>query len=226
MDLSFEYSSSWPQTPMRKTHTRKTSKEHNMAMREIIRPWASLSSTPPGCRTVSFSSWSRFSSSTDSSKSSDEMKASVLWTAKGTTPEFNPPIHEWAYLGPDQPSPSTSQPAARQVRARLAAPKPKGSSSSWYTETTGSVQEAEPEPITFKKETVKRVETSSLLTALHKSGPSAEAKKESPRTILARAMGVQELSSTMLTSAFDTDSEDEEEDVGEELWAGEIGMEI
>ncbi|KAJ4322273.1 hypothetical protein N0V94_002503 [Neodidymelliopsis sp. IMI 364377] len=59
-------------------------------MREIIRPWAEMPSTPPSCKTVSFSSWSRFTAS-GTSTPTGELKASKLCANYGTSPAYNPP---------------------------------------------------------------------------------------------------------------------------------------
>jgi hypothetical protein len=151
----------------------KTSATHSTVMREIIRPWADLSATPPGCRAVSFSSWTRVSPG-NGKKQSDDMKASVLCAGKGTAPDFNPPLLERAYLGVDQPS-AGGQPEVVQYERRGAPRWQKGSPSSWSTENSDSIASinsacsatASSEPITFRKMEIKTSPSppSSLLTA-------------------------------------------------------------
>ncbi|KAF2875965.1 hypothetical protein BDV95DRAFT_603347 [Massariosphaeria phaeospora] len=204
---------SWPQQPPRKT----CSQAHNAAMRELMRPWGSLPPTPPGSRAVSFSSWSRFSASTTSSKSSEEMTAATIWGIKGTTPDYNPPPTEWCYLGAEQPLvPGKPQDRpTRQQRQQQQQHRRQQSSGSWATASSVSVSGTA--PIVFRKEEVRGAKTSSLLTESLKSGGPCEA--QSAAGVLGKQLGVgagaggmARLSASMLPSAFDSDSEDEEDD--------------
>ncbi|KAF2675860.1 hypothetical protein K458DRAFT_492827 [Lentithecium fluviatile CBS 122367] len=217
----------------------KTSAVHNARMREIIRPWAELASTPPGCRAVSFSSWTRFSSD-NRSKSSDELKASVLCAANGTMPDFNPPLLEQVYLGADQPP---LPPACRKEEVkvkRIGKQQPQAQSQlhpqqrretdstrSWATATssssvasasTCSTQEF-PEPITFRKKEVKGSLSPpcSLLTASINASPawSGEPLKPCITEEMAKEFGVMKLSSSHLPETCFDDS-DEENDQDEE----------
>jgi len=147
----------------------KTSTAYNAAMRQIIRPWAYLASTPPGCRAVSFSSWTRFSPSTRR-KPNIDLKASVLCAATGTTPGYDPPLLECAHLGVDQFG--KSEPARSEERGRLRSESNSASlrttarSGSRVASVAACSSMASAEPITFRKIEVKasRSPTNSLLT--------------------------------------------------------------
>jgi hypothetical protein len=150
----------------------KTSTGHNAVMREIIRPWADLASTPPGCRAVSFSSWTRFSSDNCKASSAD-LKASVLCAGTGTKPDFDPPLLERVYLGVDQPMACAKSGPLQCDRTRI--PRPEGGSvSSWETTTSGRTMTSTPacnmmtstEPIAFRKIEIRASPSpsSSLLT--------------------------------------------------------------
>ncbi|KAF2110922.1 hypothetical protein BDV96DRAFT_650528 [Lophiotrema nucula] len=195
-------SSTWQQ------RGRKLSPEHNAAMRRMIRPWAGTTPSPPGCRSIMSSSWSKFSTSMESTKSRDEMKASIILRAKGTTPDFCPPPSEWAYLGTSHREPV---PIGKSKVARDATRSKTSSASSWATEST-LVGSANAESITFRKQMVRGTSTTSLLTASLKSrpGPGGQQPRMSAKEMLAQEMGLMKLSSSMLTSAFDSDSEEED----------------
>jgi hypothetical protein len=191
-------------------YKRQVSTEHNVAMRRIIKSWASLSDSPPGCQSVMYSSWSRFSSNDVSTKSIDEMKASVLWSANAIIPDYNPPILERTNLMVDRPElvkcgkPRNDLCAARRyVSSKLR--------SSWST--TSSDSEAEKsEGVTFKRQPIRSASTASLLSASFKSKsiPTVYQQRMTPAQILAKEKG-QILSASMLPSAFDSESEDEED---------------
>ena len=197
---------------------RKTSEAHNLTMREIIKPWAGLSSQPPGCWTVSYSSWSKFRSSSESSKSKDDMLASVLWNSRGTSPDYNPPVTEWCNLGIEAQAPAVvdSNTNARPIRKRERLRKSSGSASSWSTACScGSIGlENEENGISFMRVPVSKVSTSSLLTISFQSAPGTGLwERMSPSEVLAKEMKERMLQADMLPSAFDSDSEDEEDDV-------------
>ncbi|KAF2247359.1 hypothetical protein BU26DRAFT_597243 [Trematosphaeria pertusa] len=206
---SAQSSVTWPPQ-----HKRTTSAAHNVAMRAIIKPWGGLSYTPPGCQAVSYSSWTRFSASGTGSKSSEDLKASVLWAAQGTTPDYDPPLLERTYLGVDQPlvcgKPNRDRDEERRFHRRNQA-----STSSWSTASSEYGSQAASEPIIFRKEAVKGSTTSSLLTSSFKSTPPPVRIPEQPKVTMemAKEHGLDELSTSQLPSA--TDSDDEEEDDGQ-----------
>jgi hypothetical protein len=143
-------------------------------MHQIIRSWDSLTSMPAGCRTVSFSSWTRFSPhSRNTSKTG--LKASVLCADAGITPDFDPPLLERAYLGIDQPIES-EEPVMEMKRVNRKKREKRHDSgvSSWTIESASTSMAASTrargmmsssKPITFRKIEVKTPSPSnSLLT--------------------------------------------------------------
>ncbi|KAF2791309.1 hypothetical protein K505DRAFT_326978 [Melanomma pulvis-pyrius CBS 109.77] len=205
-DCESKASSSWPPQPKR-----KTSSAHNAAMREIIKSWASVPSTPPECQTIS-SSWSKFSSSSVNSKSKEDLLASVLWVSNGTSPDYSPPPSEWTYLGVEQPV-AARNPIPNRNRRPARLRRQPASTSSWSTASSVADGEMGSEPITFRKVAVRGVSTSSLLTESLRRAPGAGLQNPTtPLEVLAKEMKTTALSASMLPSAFDSDTEDEDDE--------------
>jgi hypothetical protein len=199
---------------------RKTSTEQNRLMRDLMTPWnPEFSDSPPQCRSIMFSSWKRFDPSPTSSRStsSDNLKASVLWSASATMPEFNPPIYERAYLGVDHGAPKTEGGKMFQQRKWPHQYKRTKSAlrSSWST-TSSAMSEptSSGNGISFKKQPVRSISTSSLLTSevtASQSGINAQ-QRGSSTSLFAQMMKKERMNASMLPSAFDSDSEDEDEE--------------
>lgn len=195
-------------------HKRKASAEHNAAMRDLMKPWGSIAPSPPGCRSIMYSSWSRFNAGNISSKSSDDLKASILWAGTGTTPDFNPPVLERTYLGVVQEKPGKpGKPRGVQGRRRSHR-KQSDLRNSWSTLSSGSDAEVEDDRVTFKRQAIKSVSTSSLISSsLRRSQRVVTPEGVNPMRKFAETFGVEFSDPSMLPSAF-SDSEDEGE-VGE-----------
>ncbi|KAF2469150.1 uncharacterized protein BDR25DRAFT_315605 [Lindgomyces ingoldianus] len=214
-DLSTPYPSTWPPVSKGTESKQHPSPGHNAAMRALIAPWARTRPPPPGCQAVMASSWSRFSPGDSRSKPVDEMKTSVLWAPRGTTPGYNPPIAEWFdYLGVEKPD---QVPCGRPDNQRNCRRSPRrsrsNSRSSWSTESSVSSLGLEPEPIAFKKVAVKVAARASLLTESFKSTPAAGAglqRSVSPAVVLRGGFREETLSASMLPLAFDPDSDEDE----------------
>ncbi|KAL1596520.1 hypothetical protein SLS60_009167 [Paraconiothyrium brasiliense] len=211
---------------------RSSSAEHNALMRQIIAPWGSLSSTPPACRAVSYSSWRRFSAaSSNQSKSRDEMTASALLDVDGLAPQFDPPVLERCNLriaqevlcGNPMAEPRPELPQVRyNVRAQRYHPRFQCTQSSrtsptgsWTTlNSESSSHPGASKPIAFKKQMVRPASTSSLLTMSFKSSPKTSQCTEPPKEALAKIgkeFGIEDLSIDDLPEdAFESDSEDED----------------
>ena len=197
----------WPLSYSSKTSTAT----HNAVMREIIKPWASVPLAPASCQPVMYSSWSRFSPDTGHSKPEEEMKVSKLWAPQGVTSEYNPPISEWTYLGVEQFELVACE-ATNGQRTPNRHRRQAGSSNSWLTASSSSDSNTKSNPITFEKVPVKGTSTSSLLTASFESVPAASPQaRPSPIGALVRSIGNVRLDVSMLPSAFDSDSEDEDD---------------
>lgn len=211
---------------------RTNSAEHNLHMRQIMEPWGTLSSTPPACRAVSYSSWRHFSAtSSNQSKSRDEMTASNLLGANALAPEFNPPVLERCDLSVTEEVPcgnptAAAAPEMLPLRQRTRYPRyhprhqrnqPSRTSSrtsSWSTlASEGSYRAGASDPITFSKQMVRPASTSSLLTMSFKESPKASRCAEPPKVALdkiGKEFGIEKLSIDDLPEdAFETDSEDE-----------------
>lgn len=213
------------------THRRNDSQVQNVLMRQDIAAWASLHPTPPGSRAVSFSSWRRFSKMSATSKSSEDMRASILLEEHGTTPEFDPPLLERCELRIPEDEAVCGNPETDRVLKRcssglnIAYPRrnhPRiqqthstrtSSTTSWITATSeaGSPPDA-PKPITFTKQMVRPASTSSLLTAsIKESKPKREdtmPPKDAMEKIV-KEMGLENLTiDDLAEDAFETDSEE------------------
>ncbi|KAJ4299941.1 hypothetical protein N0V90_005189 [Kalmusia sp. IMI 367209] len=198
---------------------RSSSAAHNALMRQIMEPWGSLSTTPPGCRAISYSSWRRFSTASSSPKSADEMTASTLCEASGLSRDFNPPLLERCDLRVAENivcgKPVTVERQRCHPHVRHRSQTTNSSASSWTTATSECSSQAasgRSEPIAFKKETVKRRNTNSLLTASFKAAePKHSQRKVQPKVALAKLgkeYGIQTLSIEDLPEdAFESDSE-------------------
>ena len=198
-----------------------SSAAHNALMRQIMEPWGSLSSTPPSCEAISYSSWRRFSTASSSSRSSNEMTAAALCATNGLSRHRNPPLLERFDLRVADDfvcgKPDTGRYQRHGLHAQHKTQTTNSSASSWMTTPSESSSQAAPgpsQPITFKKEVVKRRNTNSLLTASVKAEePKRLQRLVPPKDTLAkvgREYGIQTLSIEDLPEdAFESDSEDE-----------------
>lgn len=156
----------------------------------------------PGHRAVSFSSWTRYSTSPITAPSG-QLKASVLCKASGTSPSYDPPVSEWAFLGAGQPITMTGKPEVREKwsdwRQRRS---PGGSPLSTKVGEEGS------EGIDFRKRPIKRVSIESQLTRSIKTGSETDFETEKA-TMAAKKNRLEGLTCDDLPSAFDSDSEDD-----------------
>ncbi|KAH7066419.1 hypothetical protein BKA63DRAFT_524325 [Paraphoma chrysanthemicola] len=145
-----------PGNPERSTYT-----ESRSSIRNFLRPWCPDITTPPSSSAVSFSSWTHFKA-TAATTPPGELKASVLCEASGTTPSYERPASEWTFLGANQPI-YEFQPGAKNSEHRR-----QKSSKSWTT-TSSTNGDTRAKAITFEKQPIKRISTSSQLTASLKS---------------------------------------------------------
>ncbi|KAH7092397.1 hypothetical protein FB567DRAFT_517132 [Paraphoma chrysanthemicola] len=180
-------------------HERSTSAESMSSIRSFLRPWCPDITTPPSSRAVSFSSWTRFKATADTTPPG-ELKASVLCEASGTTPSYDPPASEWTFLGANQPV-YEFQPGAKKSEHRR-----QKSSKSW---TTASSTNGDTQAITFEKQPIKRVSTPSQLTALLKS--SSPVGNQGAATATMNRFGLGGIRCEDLPSAFESDEEEDEE---------------
>ncbi|KAF2274327.1 uncharacterized protein EI97DRAFT_126257 [Westerdykella ornata] len=194
-------------------HTRKSSKEHQVALRALTKSWIALPESPHQCQAIMYSSWTRFSCSRVSNLSSDDLKASVLCAPRPTTPDFNPPLFERTYLGADQPD-MVGNPEARRILRRPHRRAKSSLNNSWSTVSSSQKDgQSQSTGLRFGKSPIKKPVTISLLTQKMHS-PKEEARKPiNPIGFFAKAEaneGKPALSASMLPSAFDSDSEDDE----------------
>lgn len=159
-----------------------------------------FSPTPPGCRKVSYSSWTRFSGSSAVSTPPGELKASLLWKADGLASCYDPPAGEWAYLGADQPVQFAKKPRRKGAR--------QGSrgSSTWSITSEEEGFQSTP-PMCFSKKAVKPVNTSSELT---KSLRMCGGKQPSKRAVMMEKVRLENMKCENLPSAFDSDCDEDE----------------
>ncbi|ORX97814.1 hypothetical protein BCR34DRAFT_593390 [Clohesyomyces aquaticus] len=156
---------------------------YNTAMRQSIASWNSWSGDlpppPPGCKAILSSRWRRFSSRR-SSLSSEDMKASVLWAPRGTTPQYSPPISEWFdFMGIDKTEPVLIESDLEPISFK-------------------------------KEEVKVEVKASLLTESLRLAFGAGLQRQERPIEVLCKGMGKGKLSPSMLPSAWDSDDEDED----------------
>ncbi|KAF1352856.1 hypothetical protein EJ07DRAFT_68504, partial [Lizonia empirigonia] len=181
-------------------------------MRDIVAPWAEMPDTPPSCRTVSFSRWSRFTTS-GSSTPTGELKASKLCANYGTSPTYNPPANEWTYLGTEQPL-RCGKPEVQRSRHRRQQSSRQSSAtcpSLSSTASTTASSASQTEPMDFRRRDVKRASTSSQLTTSFKPSLAKGGQEQPPgmHSLVAK-LGLDTLDCDELPSAF-SDSEDEDD---------------
>lgn len=193
--LDFDSGYSSPTRQATTPHKRTTSAEHNEFMRSLLRKWCPPVDIQPSSRTVSFSSWTHV---TDGKPTTPlgKLKTSKICKGSGTTPDYDPPRHEWTYLGTEQPPLRCGKPSERKTGRRS-----QESNGSWTTATSASDGgQATSEPITFRKQPVKGVGTESQLTS------SLKATIEKQPT---SRFGLQGFTCEELPSAFDSDDDEE-----------------
>ncbi|KAF1846175.1 uncharacterized protein K460DRAFT_355888 [Cucurbitaria berberidis CBS 394.84] len=195
-----ERNSTWPHQ-----QSRKSSTSSNATLRELLGSWGILSSTPPSCSAVSFSSWTRFTASTTSTTPPGELKASTLCKGSGLSASYDPPASEWAYLGADQPVGAENPEHIRRTKNRR-----QRKTASWTTASSPSDGGRKSEPIQFRKQELKQVNTSSQLTTSIKMS-AAPAKQLSKTETMMKRLGIEGMKCEELPSAFDSDSEEEDE---------------
>lgn len=210
----FSYSSQMPTDERRQTcPTRPTpfERKSSKAMREIIAPWAEMPATPPSCRAVSFSRWSRFTTS-GSNTPTGELKASKLCANYGTSSNYNPPAKEWTYLGAEQPL-LCGKPEGYRSKHR----RPQGSQQSSgtcpslsSTASTTASSSSQAQSTEFCRREFKRASTSSQLTESFKASPAKDGQEKplGMLSLMAR-LGLDALDCDGLPSAFDSDNEDD-----------------
>ena len=212
-------------------YARNSLQEGNTLMRQSIASWNALSPVPPACRTVSFSSWRRFSTTSTNSKSSEDMRASVLLEDHGTTPEFDMPLLERCGLPVRESMPCDNPDAERTFRRSSSGlyiannrrhiqrihsnhPVRTSSTSSWTTARSASSSQLDTLPeIRFQKQMVRPASTSSLLTQGIKESPPRKQRMVPPKIAMkeiAKELGLKRMNIEDLPEdAFETDSEDE-----------------
>ncbi|KAF2993579.1 hypothetical protein E8E13_000116 [Curvularia kusanoi] len=207
-------------------------RKSSRTMHHIIPPWAEMPATPPNCQSVSFSRWSRFTTSA-SNTPTGELKASRLCTNRGTSPSYNPPANEWTYLGAEQPfhcgrpdvqrSKHRRQQSAQQSSQQSTGTCPSLSSTA---STATNISSSTTEPMDFRRRDVKRASTSSQLTEslatsckIRQSslkGSPNKGNRDQPLGMqgLMAKLGVDaaDCDGDELPSAFD-DSEDEDDEI-------------
>jgi hypothetical protein len=176
-----------------------------IASRRILLQLPSLDAdASPICREVSFSSWTRYTTSPISTPAG-QLKASLLCKASGMSPSNNPPADEWFYLGADQPLP-TGKPANMQQFRWRQRKSPGQSSMSTCSSFTSIEEEGQ---ITFTRQPVKRMSTESQLS---QSMKTASCSAKDIGVSAAKKYGLEGLTCEELPSAFDDSDEDEEQD--------------
>lgn len=171
----------------RTRHTRNTSTDSTASDYSFLRPCSFDLSTSP----ITSPSWQHYNATSPSGK----LKASLLCKASGTTQSYDPPASERTLLGAGQPA-YTGKPFLRKGHQRG---KGEGISSS-LSEMSLPCEEG-----LFMKQPVKRVSTSSQLTASIKGSNGRECSMSA-----AQRYGLEGLRSEDLPSAFD-DSDEEGE---------------
>jgi hypothetical protein len=145
------------------------------------------------------------------------LKASVLCAASGTTPDFNPPVYEKTDLSFQPHGPKKEVGKMFQHRKWPHQHRRTKSTlrSSWSTtSSTMSTADSSDDGICFKKQPIKSISTNSLLTSEVTSSQNKTKGQQGAISTsqFAEMMKKEMVSVSMLPSAFDSDSEDEDED--------------
>ncbi|KAK3215616.1 hypothetical protein GRF29_8g558694 [Pseudopithomyces chartarum] len=205
---------------------RESSQSNNMLMRQDIAAWAHLNPVPPSCQMVSFSSWRRFSATSGNSRSSEEMRASVLLEEHGTTPDYDPPLLERCPLRVDEDAASDTSNVEQNVqrsssgqhvgnpsrysRTQHARTARTSSTSSWTTATSDSSSRPSLSKLDFQKRKVRPASTTSLLTEGFKESPKCRLPPKAAMEKIGKELGFKALKIEDLPEdAFDSDSDDE-----------------
>lgn len=201
--------------------------------RAMISPWEVMPASPQSCQAVSFSRWSRFTTSA-SSTPTGELKASKLCVNRGTTPTYSPPAYEFTYLGTDLRSGKPEAPRSRHRRqqsAQQSAQRYSQQSSgtcpslSSTTSTTTTSSTSATEPMEFRRRSVQRTSTSSQLTESFKASPIKGSREQPPGMLgLMARLGLDPVEGDELPSAFDSDDEDDEVVRVKDLRSGKPAM--
>jgi hypothetical protein len=179
-------------------HKRNTSTDSVVSNHSsFLRPNSFHLDTSPTQRAISFSSWTRYKPSAPCSPSG-KLEASLLCKASGTTERYDPPASEWTFLGAEQPVYTNKL----FVRTNLHQWGQDKGSSSTLSEMSLPVDVDE---WLFTKQPVKRVSTSSQLTASIKGSIIGGCAIST-----AKKYGLEGMTCEDLPSAFD--DSDEEED--------------
>lgn len=184
-------------------HSRMTLTSRQKALRDSLGTLEALSYVTPGCRTVSFSSWGRFTALPTEVTPSGQLKASDICNDRGMTPSFDPPVSERCYLGADQPPldprHTNALPALDNHRRYT------GSATSWETGIEKGEEGNRSQPLRFSKQPPKRTNTNSQITRSFEMSQFEESKSKT----LVETLGLVGVTCQELPSAFDSDEEDD-----------------
>jgi hypothetical protein len=189
-------------SPYSSNHSRTSSVSSNATLRELFRRQISDSPTPPGCRTISFSHWTRFSTSSDCAPPG-ELKASSLCKASGLASCYDPPASEWTYLGADQPVVLANKVRRKKVNRSSSACSTNSSLSTASSDSSDSI----PEAISFQKKALTPVNTASALTQSLQMSANIQML---PQQQVKKTSYLKNMNYANLPSAFDSDSDDDD----------------
>lgn len=193
-----------PQATERRRHERNSSTDTTASAHIFLRPCCYDLGTSPSQRAVSFSSWTHYKNERVLTPAGT-LKASLLCEARGLSSSYDPPAHEWIFLGADQPQPATAPWVDRNIRQR----KKKFESSSTLSSMT--LASDGDDAALFAKRRVTRVSTSSQLTTSIKGSSSwLGSIQKSGMAAADKRLGLEGMTCEDLPSAFDSDDEDEE----------------
>lgn len=198
-------------TKTRSIYARSPSSTSNATLRELMQSWAGPSSTPPGCRTVSFSKWTRFTTSVADTLPAGKLKASILCKDRGTSASYDPPADEWTYLGVDQPANPAG--SARMQRRKQ---QWQDNSATWSRPSGTDAVSSPTMALQFGRQQLKWANITSQLTALMKASYSEDSRANAQgSSIRILRLAFEGITCEDLPSAFDSDSEEGDEELAQ-----------
>ncbi|KAF1940139.1 hypothetical protein EJ02DRAFT_297808, partial [Clathrospora elynae] len=156
---------------------------------------------------------SRFTTSSAATAPSGELKSSVLCRGGGLTASYDPPASEWVYLGVNQHQAPAPAPSVNKANAKPSLFPKARNQRQRSSPTAGETREEDfkTEPMEFRKQALKRVNTNSQLTShVERETFQRMPKKMSMMERMVKELGLQGVRCEELPSAFDSDSEDDD----------------
>ncbi|KAF2010591.1 hypothetical protein BU24DRAFT_414162 [Aaosphaeria arxii CBS 175.79] len=215
-----------------------TSLSSNVSLREaqMIKDWASIPPPPRECDRIAYCSWTHFTSDSSLHNPHASMRASNICDRGVTVGQHKPYSHERNPLGDEEAIAKANHIRGQKLQEMNRARQGRYSQCSWSgsrtsaevsscsTQSDGNTSAlsslVESQPIGyFKKQPIRNVSTSSLLTLSMRSTPATsvgehsnlDSARQTSFASIASQLRKMEISPSMLPDAFDSDSDSDAE---------------